>query len=74
MSLWDGFASENECRVVVVGATNRRAVCGLLLYSLADQCRQDVDRAILRRLPLTCRIDLPVAYVLMVSGLTTVVG
>jgi SpoVK/Ycf46/Vps4 family AAA+-type ATPase len=45
MTLWDGFATNPNSKVVVVGATNRP---------------QDVDRAILRRLPRTGRMGLPV--------------
>lgn len=45
MTLWDGFATDPKSRVVVVGATNRP---------------EDVDRAILRRMPRTCRVGLPV--------------
>ena len=45
MTLWDGFLSEKAARVVIVGATNRPA---------------DVDRAILRRMPLALHIDVPV--------------
>jgi len=46
MALWDGFATDPMCRVVVVAATNRA---------------QDVDRAILRRLTRTCHVGLPVS-------------
>eukprot|EP00050_Salpingoeca_kvevrii_P022178 m.122395 g.122395 ORF g.122395 m.122395 type:complete len:447 (+) comp9626_c0_seq3:995-2335(+) len=43
MALWDGFAT-NAHQIVVVGATNRPF---------------DVDKAILRRLPLTIHVKLP---------------
>ena len=48
MTLWDGLASDPNSMVVVMGATNRA---------------QDVDRAILRRLPSTFHIALPVSSV-----------
>jgi SpoVK/Ycf46/Vps4 family AAA+-type ATPase len=44
MQLWDGLATDDNCTVVVMGATNRP---------------KDVDRAILRRMPATFHIGLP---------------
>ncbi|XP_035211921.1 ATPase family AAA domain-containing protein 1-B-like [Stegodyphus dumicola] len=44
MSLWDGLITDPECQVIVMGATNRP---------------QDVDRAILRRMPSMFHIGLP---------------
>ena len=45
MSLWDGLLTDPNCRVMVMGATNRP---------------QDVDQAILRRMPCTFYIGNPV--------------
>jgi SpoVK/Ycf46/Vps4 family AAA+-type ATPase len=44
MMLWDGISSSKRCYVVVMGATNRP---------------QDVDKAILRRMPAMFQIGLP---------------
>ncbi|KAF7997767.1 hypothetical protein HCN44_009165 [Aphidius gifuensis] len=44
MSLWDGLITDPGCTVIIMGATNRP---------------QDLDRAILRRMPATFRIGLP---------------
>ncbi|XP_075233054.1 no mitochondrial derivative isoform X2 [Lycorma delicatula] len=44
MSLWDGLNTDSNCIVIVMGATNRP---------------QDLDRAILRRMPATFHITLP---------------
>ncbi|KRY67204.1 ATPase family AAA domain-containing protein 1 [Trichinella pseudospiralis] len=47
LSHWDGFFSESELRVVIIGATNRP---------------KDVDSAILRRMPLRFCIRHPVQH------------
>ncbi|RWS09444.1 ATPase family AAA domain-containing protein 1-B-like protein [Dinothrombium tinctorium] len=44
MILWDGLVSAKHCQVIVMGATNRP---------------QDVDKAILRRMPAMFQISLP---------------
>lgn len=44
MSLWDGLITDAHCTVIVMGATNRP---------------QDLDRAILRRMPATFHIPMP---------------
>ncbi|XP_067879222.1 outer mitochondrial transmembrane helix translocase-like isoform X2 [Heterodontus francisci] len=44
MSLWDGLSTDIDCQVIVMGATNRP---------------QDVDPAILRRMPSTFHVGLP---------------
>ncbi|XP_014482713.1 PREDICTED: ATPase family AAA domain-containing protein 1-B isoform X1 [Dinoponera quadriceps] len=44
MSLWDGLITDPSCTVIIMGATNRP---------------QDLDRAILRRMPATFHIGLP---------------
>lgn len=44
MSFWDGLITDNACTVIILGATNRP---------------QDLDRAILRRMPAAFRIPLP---------------
>ncbi|CAG0889549.1 unnamed protein product [Darwinula stevensoni] len=44
LSLWDGLANDEENMVVIVGATNRP---------------QDIDRAILRRMPAAFQIGYP---------------
>lgn len=49
MSLWDGLITDPGCTVIIMGATNRP---------------QDLDRAILRRMPATFRIGLPVGIFL----------
>lgn len=46
MSMWDGLITDNKCCVIVMGATNRP---------------QDVDKAILRRMPASFYIGLPVS-------------
>lgn len=48
MFLWDGLSTDSEKTVIVMGATNRP---------------QDLDSAILRRMPATFRIPMPVGYV-----------
>ncbi|CDW60026.1 phosphoacetylglucosamine mutase [Trichuris trichiura] len=45
LSNWDGFASDRQCRVVIIGASNRPL---------------DVDPAILRRMPSRFCLNLPV--------------
>lgn len=44
MSLWDGLMSDPSCTVIIMGATNRP---------------QDLDKAILRRMPATFHISMP---------------
>lgn len=44
MTLWDGLMTDSSSQVIVMGATNRP---------------QDVDRAILRRMPCAFRVGLP---------------
>lgn len=44
MSFWDGLITDSSCTVIIMGATNRP---------------QDLDRAILRRMPATFHIPLP---------------
>ncbi|XP_054267942.1 outer mitochondrial transmembrane helix translocase-like [Macrosteles quadrilineatus] len=44
MALWDGLTSDPDCTVIIMGATNRP---------------QDLDKAILRRMPATFHIGLP---------------
>jgi SpoVK/Ycf46/Vps4 family AAA+-type ATPase len=44
MTLWDGLETDSNCQIIVMGATNRP---------------QDVDRAILRRMPAMYYINLP---------------
>nr|CAH7759163.1 unnamed protein product [Callosobruchus chinensis] len=44
MSLWDGLLTDHNCSVIIMGATNRP---------------QDLDRAILRRMPATFHISMP---------------
>jgi SpoVK/Ycf46/Vps4 family AAA+-type ATPase len=44
LSWWDGLITDPNCRVIVMGATNRP---------------QDLDRAILRRMPATFHIPMP---------------
>lgn len=46
MSLWDGLSTETDTKIVVLGATNRP---------------QDIDSAILRRMPKRFHIQLPTA-------------
>ena len=50
MSFWDGLMTDNQCQIMIVGATNRA---------------QDVDAAILRRMPSMFFIGLPVHKKLM---------
>ena len=44
MTLWDGLASANASRIIILGATNRA---------------MDIDKAILRRMPKRYAIELP---------------
>lgn len=44
MTLWDGLLTDSSCQVIVMGATNRP---------------QDVDKAILRRMPCGFHVGLP---------------
>ena len=46
MSLWDGIITDPTCQIMIVGATNRP---------------QDLDAAILRRLPCQFKIGTPVS-------------
>ena len=50
MSLWDGLITDPDCTVIVMGATNRPT---------------DLDKAILRRLPSSFYIRLPVRTILI---------
>jgi SpoVK/Ycf46/Vps4 family AAA+-type ATPase len=44
MTLWDGMSSSEKTRIVILGATNRP---------------NDIDKAILRRMPKRFQISLP---------------
>ncbi|KAB0796662.1 hypothetical protein PPYR_10723 [Photinus pyralis] len=44
MSFWDGLSTDSSCTVIIMGATNRP---------------QDLDRAILRRMPATFHVPMP---------------
>ncbi|CAG9824829.1 unnamed protein product [Phaedon cochleariae] len=44
MSLWDGLITDSNCTVIIMGATNRP---------------QDLDKAILRRMPSTFHVPMP---------------
>lgn len=44
MSLWDGLITDPNCTVIIMGATNRP---------------QDLDKAILRRMPATFHVPMP---------------
>ena len=46
MTLWDGLTSNDNNRILIIGATNRP---------------QDVDSAILRRMPALFNIGMPVS-------------
>uniref|UniRef100_A0A8C6LFL5 Outer mitochondrial transmembrane helix translocase n=1 Tax=Nothobranchius furzeri TaxID=105023 RepID=A0A8C6LFL5_NOTFU len=46
MSLWDGLDTDHHCQVIIMGATNRP---------------QDLDSAILRRMPTRFHINQPIA-------------
>lgn len=54
MSLWDGLITDPSCIVIIMGATNRP---------------QDLDRAILRRMPATFHIGLPVNKIYLFKSL-----
>uniref|UniRef100_A0A2I3H2R6 Outer mitochondrial transmembrane helix translocase n=1 Tax=Nomascus leucogenys TaxID=61853 RepID=A0A2I3H2R6_NOMLE len=47
MSLWDGLDTDHSCQVIVMGATNRP---------------QDLDSAIMRRMPTRFHINQPVGF------------
>lgn len=47
MSFWDGLVTDNTCTVLIMGATNRP---------------QDLDKAILRRMPATFHVSMPNAW------------
>ena len=49
MSFWDGLVTDSSCQIMIVGATNRP---------------QDVDVAILRRMPSMFCIGLPVSNII----------
>lgn len=49
MTLWDGLNTDPTCTVIVMGATNRP---------------HDLDKAILRRMPATFLVPLPVKTLL----------
>ena len=48
MSLWDGLASDNNAKIMVMGATNRP---------------QHIDQAILRRMPIRLNVPMPVRMI-----------
>ena len=52
MSFWDGLITDSSCQIMIVGATNRP---------------QDVDAAILRRMPSMFCIGLPVSLIFLSS-------
>lgn len=52
MALWDGLVTDSDCTVIIMGATNRP---------------QDLDKAILRRMPATFHISLPVSVTIVNS-------
>ena len=50
MSFWDGLVTDSSCQIMIVGATNRP---------------QDVDAAILRRMPSMFCVGLPVSSIVL---------
>ena len=53
MSFWDGLITDPACQVMIMGASNRP---------------QDVDAAILRRMPCQFRIGMPVCSFCLASN------
>ena len=56
MSFWDGLITKQNCQIMIMGATNRP---------------QDVDAAILRRMPCAFRIGMPVSGVIQSFAMLT---
>lgn len=59
MSFWDGLATEDNCRIMIIGATNRP---------------QDLDAAILRRMPAMFHVGLPVSALCISDGISILIG
>lgn len=57
MSLWDGLGTDAEKRITIIGATNRYVAT--LIHTDELSSPWTVDEAILRRMPLTFKIQLP---------------